>query len=284
MPLMAVNNMGRDQTVKEHYCFKQHLGEQLDPEKCKCRKWITYEEAEQKIADGVADWLILSRTQVAGPDEISKFIPERGRFTPDLKTLANKNFVKVCPLCVRLSEFRKKLCKNCHGRGLEAVEVYWEELSRHQEPTLGGTIVMVGSADEDGRFNLALHKKTPRVATLEGPNPGSGPNRLGHIVRAAIGSKYDQERVEEYGRVNELELYGKPQGAPLKDKTISFRLEPEDVPGDMTHDAQGYRYDYGQAVIITGGNEPKVHVEKRCKDRYTYEWSNGQLVANLVRE
>jgi hypothetical protein len=241
--------MGRDQTVKVHFCFKQHLGEQLNPENCHCRKWITYEEAEQKIADGVADWLILSRTEVASPDEIGKFSPERGRFNPNLKTLANKNFVKVCPLCVQLSESRKKLCKNCHGRGLEPVAVFWEELSRHQEPAPGGTIVMVGSADESGRFNLALHKKTPRVATLEGPNPGSGPNRLGHIVRAAIGSKYDQERVEEYGRINDLELYGKPQGAPLTDKTISFTLEPEDIPGDMIHDAQGRRYDYGECAF-----------------------------------
>lgn len=242
--------MGRDQTVKVHYCFKQHLGAQLDPEKCNCRKWITIEEAEQKVAEGRADWLILSRTRVASPAEIDKFSPERGRFNPSLKTLADKNFVKICPICARLSDAKRKTCVNCHGRGYEEPEVYWEELSRHQEPTPGGTIVMVGSADDEGRFNLALHKKTPRVATLEGPNPGSGPNRLGHIVRAAIGSKYDQERIEEYGRVNDLELYGRPQGMPLKDKTISFRLEPEDVPGDRTHDAQGRRYDYGQAVII----------------------------------
>ncbi len=241
--------MSRDQTVKVHFCFKQHLGEQINPSRCKCRKWITFQEAEQKVAEGRADWLILSRTRVESPAEIGKFNPERGRFNPPLKTLADKNFVKICPICARLSEAKKKLCKNCNGRGYENPEVFWEELSKHQKPTPGGTIIMVGSADEEGHYNLALHKKTPRVATLEGPNPASGPNRLGHIVRAAIGSKYDQERVEEYGQINRLELYGKPQGKPLKEKTISFTLEPVDVPGDMTHDAQGRRYDYGQAVV-----------------------------------
>jgi hypothetical protein len=247
--------MGRDQTVKIHYCFKQHLGEQLDPKKCKCRRWITYQEAEQKIADGEADWLILSRTQVAAPDDAKKFSLDRGRFTPDLGSLSNKNFVKICPICVKLSESGRKRCKNCHGKGYEKVEVFWEELSRHQNPMPGGTIVTVANADDEGKFNLALHKKTPRVATLEGPNPGSGPGRLGHIVRAALGSEYDRDRVEEYGKINRLELFGKPQhlteeGTRTSDLRISFSLEPEDVPGDMTHDAQGRRYDYGEAIFV----------------------------------
>jgi hypothetical protein len=244
--------MGRDQTVKVHFCFRQHLGEQIDPAKCKCRKWVTFEEAEQKVAEGRADWLILSRTRVPSPDDISKYLPytDRGRFNPPLRALADKNFVRICPICSRLSDSRKKLCKNCQGWGIiDPPAVFWEELSKHQKPAPGGTIVMVANADEEGHYNLALHKKTPRVATLEGPNPGSGPNRLGHIIRAAIGSQYDQERAEEYGRINRLELYGKPQGVSLTEKTISFTLEPVDVPGDMTHDAQGRRYDYGESVF-----------------------------------
>ena len=246
--------MGRDQTVKLHYCFKQHLGEQLDPAKCHCRKWVTYQEAEQKIADGEADWLILSRTRVDTPEDAKKFSLERGRFNPNLQSLSNKNFVKICPICVKLKAAQRKLCKNCHGKGYEDVAVFWEELSRHQKPMPGGTIVTIGNADEEGKFNLALHKKTPRVATLEGPNPGSGPNRLGHIVRAALGSEYDQGRVEEYGKINRLELYGKPvhlteAGTRINDLRISFSLEPEDVPGDATHFAQGRRYDYGEAFL-----------------------------------
>lgn len=288
--------MSRDQTVKVHYCFKQHLGEQLDPAKCHCRKWITYEEAEQKISDGVADWLILSRTQVASPDEIGKFSPERGRFNPDLKTLANKNFVKVCPLCVLLSESRKKLCDNCHGRGLEAVEVYWEELSRHQEPMPGGTIVMVGSADESGRFNLALHKKTPRVATLEGPNPRSGPNRLGQIFRAvdswqhdATGQwvespdNYDSNRVEDYGLINLLELFGKPQHAALKDKTIELTDEKGTSAVyrlGTTKDGKWYRkVADGEGRTV----EPKVHLTVRSDGKIFHggeqaPWLKGRRI------
>jgi hypothetical protein len=237
-----------NQTVLVHYCFKQHLGHQLDPDTCRCRKWITYQEAEQKVAEGRADWLVLSRTRVK-PDETGKFSSDRGRFVPPLKTLDDKNFIKVCPTCAKFSEARKARCKNCHGRGFQEPEIYWEELSRHQLPMPGGAIVIVGQADDKGRSSLPLHKKTPRVATLEGPSPSAGPQRLGHIMRAALGKKYDQERVEEYGRINLLELYGKPQGAPLKDKKIQIEFEPEDVPGDKDHDAQGRRYDYGRAIV-----------------------------------
>lgn len=245
--------MNRDQTVKVHYCFKQHLGEQLNPEKCNCRKWITFEEAEQTVADGRADWLILSRTKVAGPHEIGKFNPERGRFNPPTRVVSDKNFVRMCPRCSRLSELKRKVPATCSKCRQDNPEVYWEELACHQLPIPGGTIVMISQADEKGRFGLALHKRTPRVATVEKQ----------HIIRAVVeGHRQAQQRIEEYDLINLLELYGKPQGGhdelcrPVE-KKIEFTLEPEDryakfdgktKKWDLPDD-QGRRYDYGRAII-----------------------------------
>lgn len=128
-------------------------------------------------------------------------------------------------------------------------EIIWEELSRWTLPEPGGQIVMSAQSDERKRTNRSKRQKTPRVATVEGPSPKAGGQRLGHIMRAyVLGKKYDQDRIEEYGRVNRLELRGKPQNAALKDKTFEVIFEPDDVPSDMTHDAQGRRYDFGQAV------------------------------------
>jgi hypothetical protein len=295
---LSQDEVSRDQTVKLHYCFKQHLGEQLDPAKCSCRKWVTYEEAEQKIADGEADWLILSRTRVDTPEDAKRFSLERGRFNPDLLALSNKNFMKVCPVCVKLTETGRQLCKNCHGRGLEAVEVFWEELSRWQLPEPGGTIVMVANADDEGKFNLALHKKTPRVATLEGPNPRSGPDRLGQIFRAAASwhhdakgqwaqssDSYDAGRVEDYGLINLLELFGKPQNAALKDKTIELTDSKTKISSVYRLAATKQGKWYWKKVVDGEGrtSEPDVHLTVRDDGRVFHKgeqawWLKGRRI------
>lgn len=225
-------------TVQVHYCFNQHLGQQK-PENCLCRKEITYAEAEGLVGRGQADWLVLSRTPVP-VDQIGTFNVERGRYNPPLSSLDREDFMSACPVCARKNDAQKKNCPNCHGRGYRDPVIYWEELSRWQLPEPGGQLVMTSQADEKGRFGLALHKKTPRVATVESK----------HIVRAILDGRWEAlARIEDYHRVNMLELYGKPVKAPLNEKTIEFTLEPEDVPGDRTHDAQGRKYDWGRAVI-----------------------------------
>lgn len=231
-----------ERTVQVHYCFNQHLGEQK-PENCLCRKEITYAEAETLVNRGQADWLILSRTPVPVA-EIGTFNTERGRYNPPLSSLDREDFVKACPVCSRKNDAKKKICTNCHGRGYQDPVIYWEELSRRQQPEPGGQIVMTSQADEKGRYGLALHKKTPRVATIE----------MAHITRAILDGRWEaQQRIEDYHRVNILELYGKPVNASLNEKKVMFLREPEDVPGDKDHDAQGRKYDWGRAVILVGG-------------------------------
>jgi hypothetical protein len=225
-------------TVRIHYCFKQHLGEKFDPENCKCKEYVTYSEAEYSVAQGRADWVILSRTEV-GQNELGKFNEERGRFNLTKKALEADRYVKTCPMCAKFTDAQKRVCKNCQGRGYQDPVLYWEELSRWQLPEPGGQIVAVSQADEKGRYGLALHKKTPRVATIE----------RAHVVRAYLDGRWEaQQRIEDYHRVNILELYGKPANGPLNDKKIEFALEPEDVPGDKNHDAQGRKYDWGRGI------------------------------------
>lgn len=240
-----------DKTVQVHNCFNQHLGESL-PESCRCIKEIPFEEAERLVSQGRADWVILSRTPITLEEAKTRSL-ERGRLNPSLKELDDEKGdrgLKVCPVCFKRDAARKLKCKNCQGKGYIEPQIFWEELSRYQLPFPGGQIVWTAQADEKKRYGLAKMQKTPRVATLEGPSPKAGPNRLGHIIRAyAVGKKYDQERIDEYGRVNLLELFGKPQGAPLKDKKIEIPFEPEDVAGDKTHDAQGREYDWGTSIL-----------------------------------
>ena len=249
-----------NKTVRVHTCFNQHLGEEL-PENCRCSKELPFDEAERLVSQGRADWLILSRTPIT-LEEAKTRSPERGRLNPSLKELDDEKGdrgLKVCPICFKKDASKKQKCKNCHGKGYEEPQIFWEELSRYQQPYPGGAIVMSTQADEKKRYGLAKMQKTPRVATLEGPSPKAGPGRLGHIVRAAIGKKYDQERIDAYGKINFMELYGYPKGisveAALKlslaelRKKVELSLEPEDVAGDRTHDAQGREYDWGTSIL-----------------------------------
>lgn len=249
--------MGLNRTVRVHYCFNQHLGGKL-PENCNCRKEITYAEAESLVRQGRADWVILSRTPV-NLDEIDKFNEDRGRFNPPLKSLDNDDYLKACPTCSRRhTDALKRLCKNCHGRGYRDPVIFWEELSRHTLPEPGGQIVMVSQADEKGRFGLALHKKTPRVATVESKHILRAVAYPKELVRPHLDGRWEaQQRIEEYGLINLLELYGKPQNAPLSEKKIEFTAEPEDryakfdgktKKWDLPDD-QGRTYDYGRAII-----------------------------------
>jgi hypothetical protein len=247
--------MGQNRTVRVHYCFNQHLGGKL-PENCNCRKDITYAEAESLVKQGRADWVILSKTPV-NLDELDKFNEERGRFNPPLKSLDNDDYLKKCPVCSRLRDFRKRLCKNCAGRGYQDPVIFWEELSRHTLPEPGGQIVMISQADDKGRFGLALHKKTPRVATVEKQHILRAIAYSKELVRPHLDGRWEaQQRIEEYGLINLLELYGKPQGAPLTEKKIEFILEPEDYYGTFTKgkgwdvvDAQGRKYDWGRPIL-----------------------------------
>lgn len=251
-----------NRTVRVHYCFNQHLGEKL-PENCNCRKEITYAEAESLVKQGRADWVILSKTRV-NLDEVDKFNEDRGRFNPPLKSLDNDDYLKVCPTCSRRhTQALKRLCKNCHGRGYQDPVIFWEELSRHTLPEPGGQIVIVSQADEKGRFGLALHKKTPRVATVESQHILRAIAYPKELVRPHLDGRWEaQQRIEEYGLINLLELYGKPQGGhdelgrPVE-KKIEFTLEPEDKYAKFDGktkkwdlpDDQGRKYDYGRAII-----------------------------------
>ena len=245
-----------NRTVRVHYCFNQHLGEKL-PENCNCRKEIPYAEAESFVRQGRADWVILSKTR-ADLDEHDKFNEERGRFNPPLKSQDNDDYLKKCPVCARQRDFRKRLCKNCQGRGYQDPMVYWEELSRHTLPEPGGQIVMVSQADEKGRFGLALHKKTPRVATVEKQHILRAIAFPKELVRPHLDGRWEaQQRIEEYGLINRLELYGKPQGVSRNEKKIEFTPEPEDrlakfdgktKKWDLLDD-QGPTYDYGRTIV-----------------------------------
>lgn len=121
-------------TSTEHSCHSQHLNEPR-PKRCRCRKKLTLADATKQVEKGVAQWVIVSQTQV--------------------------KIKEVCHICA--NDKLKKGCQNCHGTG---------EVDREYTHTVHGTdIVMVtaGCRDENG---MMVHKpvkalKTPRVATIE---------------------------------------------------------------------------------------------------------------------
>lgn len=53
-------------TCKVHYCFSQELGE-LQPVRCRCRKFVSKEVASNLVNEGEADWLLIASNDAIIP-------------------------------------------------------------------------------------------------------------------------------------------------------------------------------------------------------------------------
>ena len=101
---------------------------------CRCRKTISKEKAKQKVDEGEARFVVLSR--IHEPAEVP------------------------CPLCNADSEVKN--CANCHGTGRVEIDNVRQEY--------GDDIVLVSRSAVDKKekkYRPALAMKTPRVATIE---------------------------------------------------------------------------------------------------------------------
>jgi hypothetical protein len=103
---------------------------------------------------------------------------------------------RVCNLCKAEGDFRS--CDNCKGTGKTQVGIFWA--------TYNGDIVLVNHRTKSNRIS------TPKTPTIE----------KGHIERFILFKGQDdkvakeaQERIEEYGRMNQLNLQS--LGAELRD-------------------------------------------------------------------
>lgn len=96
---------------------------------CRCKKMISYEEANYKVSIGEAKWVVTSR--------------ERG------------THIVLCRICARLTDDKEKAhCDLCKGEGRITVPWVWDRPTDKE-------IVLTG------RGGKGFKQKTPRVATIE---------------------------------------------------------------------------------------------------------------------
>lgn len=101
---------------------------------CRCRKFISIEEATAMVDGREASWVVVKRTR--GLAQV------------------------VCKLCS--GDKSVKNCAGCSGKGLAPQSVVWDEYNND--------IVLVSQLPEDKtekKRSSVLKKKTPRVATIE---------------------------------------------------------------------------------------------------------------------
>jgi hypothetical protein len=166
-----------------HYCFSQHLNEILPPKKCGngCRKRL--KKCVCKRCTCRQEISVAKATLLVQEGEAQWVIIRKD-------PIAIK---KICDMCLN-DDILKRSCPNCGKTGnVEAVVL---------SPVRGEDIVMVstGSGEPGSEmFRSVMSKQTPRVATIE----------LSHIIRAYVnGYQEDQERIEEYGRMDSQFLKG----------------------------------------------------------------------------
>jgi RecJ-like exonuclease len=124
--------------TKVHQCISHEMVSQgLDEppaNRCRCREFISYKEANERVKNGEARWIVTRRER--GTHEV------------------------VCDLCKADPEVKN--CAACGGSGKKTEAVVWE--------TYGKDIVRVSQAAVDKtekKYRPALAMKTPRVATIE---------------------------------------------------------------------------------------------------------------------
>ena len=124
--------------VRVHTCkSREYVAQGIDDppaDRCRCRKTISKEKAKQKVDEGEARFVVLSRTHE--PAEVP------------------------CPLCN--ADLEVKNCANCHGTGRVEIDNVRQEY--------GDDIVLVSRSAVDKKekkYRPALAMKTPRVATIE---------------------------------------------------------------------------------------------------------------------
>lgn len=101
---------------------------------CRCRKFISIEEATAMVDGREASWVVIKRTRVLAQ--------------------------VICKLCA--GDKSVKNCAGCSGKGLAPEPVVWDEYNND--------IVLVSQMPEDKtekKRSSVLKKMTPRVATIE---------------------------------------------------------------------------------------------------------------------
>jgi hypothetical protein len=239
--------------------------------KCRCKKMIDYDKANDLVKTGQASWVIVKLTPV--------------------ETEA------PCRLCATMSGVEKKTCAACSGKG--------KTTELREIPTFNNDIVLLsevaknvlGEPEDRKKYRRNTREKTPRVATVEtkhiykafillAKNPQAFRDfaaklrfqwmleEAAHNVSArsvlqsyVFEDNYAAARIEDYGQMSQIVL--QDFGAELKDGrtgevVVPGRPEPVDErksypPGSITfsdgtknktwwHTAEGRRFDYGRAL------------------------------------
>ena len=204
-----------------HYCISQERvaqGTEEPPAKrCRCRKFISLQEATALVKVGEASWVVIRRTR--GEEEVT------------------------CRLCNGDPEIKN--CAHCRGTRKEVVP--------YEDDVFGNDIVYTSRDPKDKaekKKRMWLAPKTPRTPTVESKHivkaygdglvrVRDGKRTLCHWMTTDKAALVARERIEEYGR---LILEARAFIGPNKIPAIV------DEPADNYQKAEGRTYDYGRSI------------------------------------
>jgi hypothetical protein len=212
-------------------CIGQEMvatGESAPPApKCRCKKLVSYVQANEFVKTGAAKWVVTTRTPV--------------------------EVIEDCSFCFEMTDSEKKSCALCAGSGKIKV---LREIEKFNNDIVLMSQMSVDTKNKKYRRNTRA--KTPRVATIE---------KKHIIRAFVDDLKYAVQRIEEYESMIQEELgeFGAELRDSKTGEIVKpANPEPEDKveffpPGSITFSdgsknkssywkIEGRRYDYGRTI------------------------------------
>jgi len=211
--------------IRIHHCVGQInvAEERSEPPapKCKCRKFITLDQATQMVKNREASWVVTKRTR--GYAEVT------------------------CTMCG--GDKAVTTCAKCGGKGYTIDNVVWNEYNND--------VVLVSAMPEDSKErkrSSVLKKMTPRVATIEqghierayvygNKDAEARIDEYGMLILKEqlrlLAVDVTREQFEEAWKEYEAGKCISKGGLP-----VPARMEPD----DKAELGQGRRFDYGRTI------------------------------------
>lgn len=208
----------RDMEIKkvlEHTCFQKN--DPLSPKRCRCRHYISVDDAAKLIAGGVAQYII--------------------------KSYRDACVEEACPVCGDQDKLRNS-CAYCGRTG---------KLKINRKIPVYGEDIITSVGQKGRKLENTIAKKTPRSPTIESNHI----LRSVGIINGAAAARerieeYQtltlKERIRLLTRIPDVKEFDILWNSWIGDVSLPFPMavhqEPEDNPAKGT----GRSYDYGRSV------------------------------------